>query len=265
MAKNLFAPRAIYVLLLTLFLTGCGSLASTIEVGSTASSTATDRNLKDVLHDLPLRQGNTWVYSATYYDTFHQTTRITATYQITETVTHTEIHPSYFIAMVVQEKSMMDSSIDLDKLDPNWHLYYLDGKDGTKTYWYAISGTQVYRQESRLDFSTIESSWLEYVFPLSEKTRWYPDPEQRKLFSDIDIGPSSGLRVVSETTDQHVPAGDFTNCREIRTIYLSGGTRQWFCAGIGIVSREYDHMGTPLGHKVLLIHYTAQPQNDSYR
>lgn len=79
------------------------------------------------------------------------------------------------------------------------------------------------------------------------------------MFPDMGTGPPSGVRVVSNLSKKNVPAGNFENCYEILTIYLSGGTIDWFCDGIGFIGGEYDHKGTPFGYKKVLTKYTIHP------
>jgi hypothetical protein len=213
------------------------------------------------LPDFPLNLGNTWVYSYTDYSTNYKDESdistgqiITATSLITETVVETQLHDGYFIAEIAKNKTLVTLSVDLNELD-HWHTLNWDGiKSGAETYWYVITGTHVYRQQEELDITNVESSWLEYVFPL-EKNRWYPDSWQREEFPDIDTGPSSGIRLTSGPIEKHLPAGKFKNCFEVLTIYLGGGTISWFCSGVGYVGEEFDHMGTPFGFRTVLIDY----------
>jgi hypothetical protein len=211
----------------------------------------------DPLPDLPLRLGNTWVYSSTYYDTY-QGERITATYFITETVVDAQLITPYFVSQIARETTVVTSSINLNDLRPGCDGYYLNGTGGIVTYWYIISGTHVYRQSGELDLSRVESSWLEYVFPLSNDARWYPDGEQRKRFLDISTGPSSGIRGARGPIVRRVPAGEFESCFDVWTVYLSGGTESWFCVGVGLVGNEYAHQGTPYGHRTMLVKYWLQ-------
>jgi hypothetical protein len=214
------------------------------------------------LSDFPLNLGNTWVYSYTDYSTndsqkdkdVRNDQIITATSLITETVVNTQLHGGYFVAEIVKNKVLVTLSVDLNELD-DWHTTNWDGvKSGAETYWYVITGTHVYRQEKELDLTDVESSWLEYMFPL-ENNRWYPDGSQREEFPDFDTGPNSGSRLAGGPIEKQLPVGKLKNCFEILTIYPNGGTTGWFCSGVGYVGSESDHMGTPSGYRMVLIDY----------
>jgi hypothetical protein len=183
--------------------------------------------------------------------------RITATYRITETVVNTQIHEAYFAAQMVRDKALVTSSVNLESLiGLDWGNWYAGGGNKREIYWYIISGTNVYLQYS-LDFSKIESAWLEYIFPLSENI-WYPDGEQRRMIPDVRAGPNSGKRGAGGPVKKHLPAGEFNNCFDILTIYLSGGTIDWFCQNIGFVGREFDHQGTSYGERTVLVDYSIR-------
>ncbi len=215
------------------------------------------------ISDFPLNLGNTWIYSYAAYSTndsqndndIRDDQIITATSLITETVVNTRLHGDYFVAKIVKSKTVITLSVDTDELD-HWHSHNWYGvKSGEETYWYVITGTHVYRQQKELDLTTVESSWLEYVFPLEERMGWYPDSWQRDEFPDIDTGPSSGIRVAYGPVKKQIPGGEFENCFKVLTIYLGGGTESWFCLGVGFVGEEFDHMGTPFGLREVLIDY----------
>jgi len=211
-------------------------------------------SLSSPLSNFPLNLGNSWVYSSTHYDAY-ETERITATYTITETVVDTQIDNAYYIVQMLRDNTVVTSSVNLAELEQT--DLYLDGTGGTETYWYIINGTDIYLQQNELNLETVESSWLEYTLPISENSAWYPDPYQRNTFS-VESGPISGLRLARGPTQKSVPAGEFENCFEILTIYLSGGTTSWFCQGLGVVAGEYDHAGTPFGYRTVLITYSIR-------
>ena len=74
----------------------------------------------------------------------------------------------------------------------------------------------------------------------------------------METGPAPGTRGAFGPVDKRTPTGDFENCFEILTSYVSGGTVSWFCLGVGLVSAEYDHQGTPYGYRTVLIDYSLQ-------
>ena len=95
---------------------------------------------------------------------------------------------------------------------------------------------------------------LEYVFPLSPNTLWYPDPWQRQEFPNFEVNP--GLRRVSGPLEMQVPAGKFQGCFKVITMFNSGATFDSFCPGIGVVESHYDHVGTPFGQTTVLTDYS---------
>jgi hypothetical protein len=204
------------------------------------------------LADFPLSLGTTWVYSATHYDTY-DTERITATYIITETIVDTQTRPPYFATQIVQDTTLVTPSDNLAGKD--WQQHYLAGPGGSNSFWYVISGTQVYEQ-TELDWTEIISTeaTLAYIFPLTLGDRWYPDPWQRQEFPDFEVFP--GTRTVYDLAERQVPAGTFQDCFEIITFYNGGSPRSWFCPGLGTVEREYHHVGTPFGHITVLISFS---------
>ena len=220
--------------------------------------------------DLPLSLGNTWVYSSTKYDTLVVGTAapgqnnpgllpITATEIITESVVETQTPNGYFAAQILSESSVISSTIrpgSLPALSPDDYAQYTLGWSNREVYWYIKSGAKVYRQTT-LDVTNLESAWLELILPLAPNS-WYPDASQRKMFQEPGTGPSSGARVVDGPFAKDVPAGHFENCYGILTIYLSGGTRDWFCSGIGFVGGEYDHQGSAFGYAKVLMKYSIE-------
>ena len=203
------------------------------------------------LPDFPLSLGNTWIYSATHYDTY-ETERISATYIITERVVDIQAHPPHIAAQVVRDTTVITVSDNL--AGKNWEEHFLGGPGDSTSYWYVISGTHVYEQ-NELNWAAIETSdaMLEYIFPLSPNMLWYPDPWQRQEFPNFEINP--GLRRISGPLEIQVPAGNFQGCFEVITIYNSGSTFDWFCPGIGVVKSQYDHIGTPFGRSTVLVDY----------
>jgi Leucine-rich repeat (LRR) protein/WD40 repeat protein len=214
------------------------------------------------LPDFPLRLGNTWVYSATHYDSY-DTERITATYRMTETIVDIQAHSPYLAAQVIRNSVVLTGSNNL--ADKDWQEHYLAGPGGSISFWYVISGTHVYEQDE-LDWAKIDTSQatLGYVFPLSAGDRWYPDPAQRQAFLNFEVGP--GIRtVVDGPVERQTPAGTFPGCFEIATFYNSGSPQSWFCPGVGVIESQYHHAGTPFGHTTVLIDdWLASPTVEAY-
>ena len=240
-------------------------------------STATP--VSNPVPEFPLVPGQTCVYSSTKYTTLRTEGRIskedredyyyiedefglkliTATFKITETVTSTAVQDDYFVAALSSEQAFYSATIDLDELATYGDINnYWGPVNSTETFWYVISGTQLFRQEV-LDLTAVEDSFLEYIFPLSDFSSWYPDPRQRQA----DLINASGLRTIDAVTGfikTSVPAGDFEECVRVFTVFLSGPVFQYFCTGIGYVSEKHDHNGTRFGFETLLIDFFIKKQ-----
>jgi WD40 repeat protein/Leucine-rich repeat (LRR) protein len=207
----------------------------------------------DPAPELPLSLGNTWVYSATYYDTYIAE-RITATYRITETVADIQTRAPYYAAQVVRDSTLTGLSDNLAGVD--WEEHYLAGPGGSTSFWYVISGTKLVYEQNELDWAKIEAAeaTLAYIFPLSAGLQWYPDPEQRRAYPNFEVGP--GTRTVVEgPVERQTPAGTYQPCFEIVTFYNGGSPRSWFCPGVGVIESQYHHAGTPFGHTSVLLGY----------
>lgn len=184
---------------------------------------------------------------------------ITATFKITDTVMSTAVQNNYFVAELTSEQAFISATIDLDELATYGDINnYWGPLNSTETFWYVISGTQIFRQDF-LDLTAVEDSFLEYVFPLSDFSSWYPDPTQRQanmtgFAGHRRIDPGAGFVNIS------VPAGDFEDCALIFTGFNSGPVFQYFCSGIGVVSEKYDHRGTMYGHETVLINFFIAEQ-----
>ncbi len=195
------------------------------------------------LPDLPLNWGATWIYSDVVYAETDSQDIVTSTYIYSDTVIDVRSTPPYFAAEISRTASLIAG-------EP------LFNAPEAETWWYVISGTQVYRQAgNQLDLPSVSSSWLEYTFPLT-KSRWYPDPEIRKNVSlDSMI---SGIRYTFPESEVAVPAGLFKDCFMIATAYLSGATYSWFCPSLGVVAEKFDHGGTPFGDHAVLMNYSIK-------
>jgi hypothetical protein len=209
----------------------------------TALATSTTNDLRSPLRDLPLDLGNTWVYSDVVYGDQSVNAVVTATLIYTDSVVDTRINPPYFAAKINRDVSLFSGTSPFNAPE-------------STSWWYVVSGTQVYKQpDYNLNFPNVTSSWLEYAFPLAGQI-WYPDPEQRtKLAADSGI---PGARIVSPAEDLNLPAGLFTHCFKIATVYNSGPTFEWLCPQVGIVAAKYDHAGTRFGFEVKLMSYSLQ-------
>lgn len=216
----------------------------------------------NILRGFPLKEGATWVYLEQAYDTIpndalpeRKDRQITATLLITDTVVETQKHDAYYAAKVVRARSIITTSLDLALLG----AYAQDSfaNNYPDPVWYIFATDKVYLQPQELDWTSLESSIVEYKFPLVAGMCWYPDPTTNFDCSNGD--PSTiipGYRIVEALENQHLAAGDFENCFKISEIYNSGPSIDRFCLGVGVVGQDYDHGGTPFGSHSQLIQFT---------
>ncbi|KAA3653562.1 MAG: hypothetical protein DWQ04_35155 [Chloroflexi bacterium] len=214
------------------------SLATASQTNEISDLSTPSSILNSTLSDFPLQLGNSWIYSHTAY--FGEEI---ATYLITDTVKDARTNGNYYIAEMGRDWKQVSGTLASDD------VYGL----GVNQYWYIVDGLQVYVQLNQLDLSTVESSWLEYIFPLDNSIgSWYPSGEQR---SSEYVG-FSGHRRIYSLVDMKVPAGEFRKCPYILTFYNNGRNEDWFCPGIGLVARKFDHQGTKYGYHTNLVEYS---------
>lgn len=255
--------------------TAAQSIATPTQFVTTpAQATVTPAPVSNPVPEFPLIPGQTWVYSSTEYTTLRTEGKvtedeqadyyyiddefglklITATFKITDTVVSTAVQDNYFVAQLSSEQSFISATIDLDELATYGDINnYWGPLNNLETFWYVISGTQVFRQDV-LDLTAVENSFLEYIFPLSDFSSWYPDPGQRQaeaigFAGHRRIDPGVGFVNIS------VPGGDFEDCALVFSGFNPGSVFQYFCSGIGVVSEKYDHIGTRFGYETVLTNF----------
>ncbi len=95
-----------------------------------------------------------------------------------------------------------------------------------------------------------------YDLPLVEGRSWCPfDPPPSYNSQCLSMGRLTVAKRESYTT----PVAIFEECYEITEEYNSGGVTEWFCNGLGVVARKYDHSGTRFGFEDTLISYSRGP------
>jgi hypothetical protein len=207
---------------------------------------------QDTLREFPLRLGATWVYSWTQYDTLEGGGLITTTWRVTDTVAAVETRDSMYAAHVVRSTTLLNTTRDLDTLP--FAENYFSNMRNPQAHWLIVDENKVY-QPWDSDWKNVENSSLNYIFPLAQNNRWYPNVEQRALFSPYRDAWIPGVRIVTWQGARVVLASSRENCFEIQELYNSGATREWFCAQIGRVAEQYDHSGTRFGFRSELIQF----------
>lgn len=191
------------------------------------------------LGGFPFPAVSTWVYSRVQYEPLGNVSRIvTATNLITETVVRAERTSPDQAFLHQQTASLVRAPQGWQDNSPNFN----------SQAWYRTNGTRVY--------STPDGSpginTLVYDFPFTVGKSWCPQEPP-------DYNPncmSMGRRTVKKHTGYETPAGKFDDCYELSQDYNSGGTTEWYCNGVGVVARKYDHAGTPFGLQDTLLHFS---------
>jgi len=257
---------------------------------TTPSPTPTPPN--SPLAEFPLDVGNTWVYTSIRYAGY-DTQTITMTATMTNTVVEVRWQPPIFAAKIRSEYKPDQVPGDLEE---NEWVERLPLEESTDSYWYVISGTQVYLYYTRNDMelkyidwkSALSQTGPEYVFPLAEGDCWEPHSAEpvdaaicwqqasaREVIERLEPSQptnSLGTHVLTITystrtlTDEYKDveaqielddcATDCSECFLLVTWDNPGAYREWLCPGIGVVGGFWHHQGTPFGEAAYLVDYT---------
>src|SRR5215216_5561932 len=203
--------------------------------------------------EFPLNKGTTWTYSYEAYEPSPTDSAqvIEATYQLIETVIDTETVAPYFIAHVKREYQLAD-------VDPVWTGDFEVSQPNE--YWYVVDNNKIFESRSPIETNTtkIDGFLLDYVFPLSLSSAWCRQSSNLKAPTSNNAAACEfiGKRIVTNSGTYETSAGKFDDCYEL-TDYLNGGNIiHWFCTGIGIVYRRFDHAGTRFGFEETLTDYS---------
>ncbi|HEY9152224.1 MAG TPA: hypothetical protein VIN60_05005 [Anaerolineales bacterium] len=208
------------------------------------------------IKEFPLLKGTRWVYSYRAYQPSISNPRqiARATYQLTDTVTDTEFVSPYFIAHVQSVWKLVQS-------DSGWMEDFISNQPNET--WYVVNGQQVFGSKQAIDIKNINTDdlLLDYDFPLVVNKNWCPmkvdfkDPTHK-----IANCQSAGKREITNQSTLETPAGKFDNCYDMVDYFNDGNFYQKFCNGVGIVSLQFDHAGTPFGFEQTLTHFSAGAQ-----
>lgn len=197
----------------------------------------------------PFALGNTWVYSGTIYTGFNPTEIYTATYVVTESVTALQFHPPYTVVRIHREQLPSPAPSEDDRWSP-------EELTATEDYWYIIEDATVYRLPEEPNWEAISESIVSgiseiaFEFPLEVGRRWYLNEAMQKRYPGYET--DSMLRKVVQQGAAATRAASFEGCFQLTEIIGGYIFKMWFCPGVGIVDREADHSGTPMGmHEVL--------------
>lgn len=256
----------------------------------TPSPTPTPPN--SPLAEFPLDVGDTWIYASISYAGY-DTQTITMTATVTKTVVGVQWLPPVFAAKIRSEYKPDQVPGNLEE---NEWAEWLPLEESTDSYWYVISGTQVYVYYAHNDMELKHRNWKtalsqtgpEYVLPLAEADCWEPDTAEP--VDPAICWEQAAARVVAERLNLSQPTGNLgtrtftiiystrtrtdeykdveaqiklddcaTDCSEcflLVTWYNPGAYWEYLCPGVGVVGSFWHHQGTPFGEARYLIDYT---------
>lgn len=207
-------------------------------------------DLANALDIFPLYLGTSWTYTYDEYskslDVPDQVVR--ASLELKETVVDLHSSPPFTLVQIMGNKEIIEA-------DPGWQERGGNGME-VYEYWYILLDGAIYMSKTEPDPANIQIDQLllEFQLPLVPGANWFPDlPGSVNLASPgDDFLPLPGMRVVSNEEAYQTAAGAFERCFLISDIYNSGNVFQWFCDGVGLVARKYDHLGSPFGFSLEL-------------
>lgn len=197
----------------------------------------------------PLEEGTTWVYS---YEAYHQAAApdhiLKAAYKLTESIIDVERTSPYFVAHVKKDYELVQADVD-------WTSE--EFTDNQLEIWYLMNGSQMF--ESHIPVNTddlqIDYFLLAYDFPVSIGKSWCltqasSNDTSHKKIVDCEF---VGKRMVTNEGSYQTPAGRFDACYELTDYFNNGNIIHWFCEGVGVVFRKFDHAGTRFGFEQTLL------------
>jgi hypothetical protein len=186
--------------------------------------------------DFPLAAGSYWVYSHHEYWENQTETGI-----ITATIVENKVYDSLFMARWSVEQSNPAQWVPLGL------------GEGAAEFWYALDERgQLFLLPDLESADQLEQATLAYLLPFVRVGCWFRSPESWNALGEnctMSEGPQ----------ERHTPAGVFSECYWIVTPYLSGGTQEWVCRGVGFAGAKYDHIGSPFGYETTLLEYRIGP------
>lgn len=193
------------------------------------------------LGGFPFPVGTTWVYSRIEYQQVigNPTQIISATDLITETVVRAE-------GTAPAQQYLHKQTVSLVSAPPGWQD---NSPNGNGEYWYRIDGTRVFSSPEGFR----QTKTLVYDFPFAVGKSWCPEQPPPAYNPTCS---SMGRRTVENHASYTTPVGSFNDCYELSQQYNSGGVIEWFCNGIGVVARKYDHAGSRFGFEDKLIRFS---------
>lgn len=222
--------------LLAFFLAACVRSASspspTLEFAAEQPSPTPDQV------SFPLEPASTWIYEYRAYVEDEQ-----ALWVVTETILSVEKRDRLLLAEVERMASLQEGQ-------PSAEFFLLPE---TGTSWYILRGGDLFQQSETLAPDDLSKNTRhEMVFPPESVPCWPVDD----AFGPLEQG-ASGCRYVSQALATYTtPAGEFENCLELVTPYLSGAVISVYCPNVGFVAEKHDHNGTPFGYELVLTGYS---------
>jgi len=204
-------------------------------------------DLSALLEIFPLSPGTSWSYThSAYSQSISDPDQIVSgVSQIVETVAGMDSYPLFTLVHIRGSKTLLRS-------DPGWEESGTAGL-GDYEYWLILQSDSVYRSDTRPDPANLQTGQLleEYRFPLFQGSNWCPNKLEKGVLTPPPETPVpcayAGLRTVENEETHQTPAGSFEHCFRMTDQFNSGSFIQWFCEGVGVVARKYDHLGTRFG------------------
>lgn len=203
--------------------------------------------------DFPLDEGTTWVYS---YEEYHQAAApdhiLNAAYRLTESVIDAEWTSAYLVAHVKKDYELVKADIDW----PGGEF-----TDDQLETWYLKDGSQMFESQLPVNTNHLQTDYflLAYDFPVSIGKSWClsradPNDPSHKETAGCEF---VGKRMVTSKGSYQTPAGRFDSCYELTDYFNTGNIIHWFCEGVGVVFRKFDHAGTRFGFEQILLSYST--------
>jgi len=227
------------VMLWTLLLTACSRAAS-----APSKTSPVPENLPTLAPGVPfpLALSTTWIYEMNAH-----TNGQSALWRITQTIQEVGGQAGILTAKVSQQVTLLSA--------PGSESGQFFSPQNT-SFWYILNDNTLFRSETAPDLNNGASGSREIVWPPESVTCWCVNSSSDGCLElEGEIG--SGCRYQAEILPlTHTPAGDFSDCRDLRRGYNNGGDQLLFCPNVGIVSETYQHLGDDFGYRMTLIGYS---------
>ncbi len=217
--------------------------------------------IKEINKAFPLDIGDYWLYNQTeenYSNNLdkhkirEENPALKSSYEILDFVEETLIREGYKIARITQDTGLENNLLDkefylvVEYKTGNIYKFSIDLEDSsnkTETIENLIKNDL---KKPIVEREYLTDSNTEYIFPLNPKNKWgfLGEKDDSGMYCWIIFEEKEGIEV---------PAGKFDNSTSIILRTGPDYTIKHLVPGIGLVSEEYSHHGTPIERKKELI------------